>query len=547
MSNRVPVTVQQGIILGEEDKLPNGLPFYSFKGIPYAVPPVGHLRFQAPQTLERFSTAELDCTNERDVAFHRDPFTSDLVGSEDSLFLNVYTPKLKSDKPLPVMVWVHGGAFLMGSGNSDFFYPLYLMQEDVIVVTLNYRLGMFGFLSLPEGNIPGNAGLKDQLLALKWVNENIQQFNGDNTNITFFGQSAGAAAIHLHVLSENSRKYFHKAIVQSGTANMEWVMQKDPEYKARRLAELLGFSGTDKEVVDFLEKIREPANILKYLLNVLTPDERRRGLPMSFKPVVEAKSEDAIVTRSPLESLKIPNHVNIPIMMGYTSTEGITMLANAVKKLEQFQEDLARMIPRSVNLNPDDENCLKVADQIRKFYFNNGKIDKKSISHLGDLMTDYHFNIGINIAAELHARNQYNSPLYFYRFNYDGGLNMFKKWFNLQKLKGACHGDELFYLFQMALIGEPLEPGSQDEKMVKTMCKMWANFAKYSNPTPENDSSLEFNWKPVKNICENEKFILDYLEIDENIRMEQNPDKERIDFWRDIYKTWNKDFLKPKL
>lgn len=113
------VTVSQGTVIGTQGTLPSGGDFYSFKGIPYAVPPLGNLRFEAPVPLEKFLKDELDCTKEGNVSFQKDVFSNDLLGSEDCLFLNVYTPKLKADKPLPVMVYIHGGAYLFGSGNSD--------------------------------------------------------------------------------------------------------------------------------------------------------------------------------------------------------------------------------------------------------------------------------------------------------------------------------------------------------------------------------------------------------------------------------------------
>lgn len=161
--------------------------------------------------------------------------TSSLQGSEDCLFLNIYSPKDPNDddnsNKLPVMLMIHGGGFATGSGEMygqlkkmfnyfqlsncfllflnayEFFrhLPDYLIQEDVIVVTCNYRLGALGFLYLPKAGITGNAGLYDQLMALKWVNENIKQFNGDSKNVTLFGESAGASSTHIHLISPVSR------------------------------------------------------------------------------------------------------------------------------------------------------------------------------------------------------------------------------------------------------------------------------------------------------------------------------------------------------
>ena len=131
-------------------------------------------------------------------------------GNEDCLYLNVFTPfaKFKATKftfnnnPLPVMVWIHGGSFLTGSSNS--FSPNYLMDKNIVLVTINYRLGILGFLSTGDSVAPGNFGMKDQIFALKWVQKNIQFFGGDRNHVTIFGESAGGAAVHLHAFSDAS-------------------------------------------------------------------------------------------------------------------------------------------------------------------------------------------------------------------------------------------------------------------------------------------------------------------------------------------------------
>lgn len=317
-------------------------------------------------------------------------------------------------------------------------------------------------------------------MALKWIKENIDSFNGDPSNITLFGQSAGSASIHLHLLSPISRQYFHKVICQSGTANMEWTIQNNPLYKTKRLAELLGCNSKDnKEIGKFLKNYDKPEEMLQHLLNTLTSDERRRGLPMPFKPVIENDNADAIISKSPLKSMSEVNTItDKPIMMGYTSKEGITMLLKAATKLDEINKDLARYIPKSIDIEPNDPRCLDIANEMRKFYFNGKEINKNALDELTNLLTDYHFAIDCNVAVELHARKQHKSPLYFYRFSYDGELNMFKKWFQFQQIEGACHGDELFYLFQNSFAKNPI-PNSKDDIMMKRMCRMWTNFAKY--------------------------------------------------------------------
>uniref|UniRef100_A0A182SEP9 COesterase domain-containing protein n=1 Tax=Anopheles maculatus TaxID=74869 RepID=A0A182SEP9_9DIPT len=166
-SARIMVKVVQGSIYGTKDRLPNGKPYYCFKGIPYAKAPVGKLRFASPVPIEKYAVSYLDCSRERSSCLGRDVITREITGSEDGLFLNVYTPGLgRVDQPadtlLPVMVFFHGGGMTGGNGDSGMYLPDYLVQEGVVVATVNYRLGVLGFLCLPQAGIEGNAGLKDQ-------------------------------------------------------------------------------------------------------------------------------------------------------------------------------------------------------------------------------------------------------------------------------------------------------------------------------------------------------------------------------------------------
>ncbi|XP_062543894.1 acetylcholinesterase-like isoform X2 [Armigeres subalbatus] len=550
-ANRINVEVHQGTVSGVREKLPNGNESFAFRGIPYAKPPIGELRYKAPQPLDKFQYPILDCSVERDVCFSRNIFSQKVEGSEDCLYLNVYSPKIGSEeKALPVMVFIHGGAFMFGSGNSDCYSPEYLVQEDVVAVTLNYRLGPLGFTYLPSQGIEGNAGLKDQLMALKWVKQNIGKFGGDPNNVTIFGESAGGASVHLHLLSPNSRQYFHKAICQSGCSIMEWVMQRDPEYKARTLAKLVGCKGTTDEDVYESLMTSSTADIIGRMTAVLTDDEKIRGLPIPFKPVVESESAiDAIVTKPPIDVLKTPNSIaNIPVMMGVNNKEGTIMLLDGIKKLELYDNDMARMIPRSVNVNPGTKTSNELGEEIKKFYFGNQSVDTKTLPQLADLMSDYHFTIFANICSELHSRFQHQSPLYFYNFSFDGMLNMYKKLLNLS-VPGASHADELSYQFIFRMAPVKVEPDSPEARVRYYMCRMWTNFAKYGNPTPPEDSSLPYRWDPVQKISpeSKEEFKLDCLDISEKPKMVTNPDKHRMDFWRSVYKRFNEGVLKVKL
>ena len=199
----------------------------TFKGIPYAAPPIGDLRWKPPQSVEPW-------TNVRDASNFAPRCTqTDAQGGfytnndpqplgEDCLYLNVWTKSTNPDSKQPVMVWIHGGAFILGSGSDAFYNGTSLAEQDVTLVTINYRLGIFGFLSHPaltaesENGASGNQGLLDQIAALAWIRDNISAFGGDPSNVTIFGESAGSMSVCYLVASPLAKGLFQKAIGQSG-------------------------------------------------------------------------------------------------------------------------------------------------------------------------------------------------------------------------------------------------------------------------------------------------------------------------------------------
>uniref|UniRef100_A0A1I8QEL7 carboxylesterase n=1 Tax=Stomoxys calcitrans TaxID=35570 RepID=A0A1I8QEL7_STOCA len=201
-----------------------GISYLSFEGIPYGQPPVGELRFKSPQPALPWKGIK-NCSENPPIPLQKNFETSEVMGSEDCLNLNVYMNQLAPAKRLPVLVWIFGGGFYMGQANRKYYSPDYFLDRDVIVVTINYRVCSLGFLSVkdPKMQIPGNAGLKDQVLALKWIKHNIAYFNGDPQNVTLFGISSGAACVHYHLIMDLSKGLFHKAICMGGSALSPWA------------------------------------------------------------------------------------------------------------------------------------------------------------------------------------------------------------------------------------------------------------------------------------------------------------------------------------
>lgn len=420
-------------------------------------------------------------------------------------------------------------------------------MNDVIVVTINYRFQAFGFLCLPSMGISGNATLKDQQLALTWVHENISNFGGDSDKICLFGESAGAASVHLQLLNPKSRKLINTAIMQSNCVLADWLFQKHGEEKSRRLGKRLGAkSNSDEDILNALMSA-SAQQIYENSSKVFDPDEFRRNLPFVFKPVIENVSDDAFITQKPLELLKTEK-IDIPIIMGMLDGDGMTMGSYyRNKKLHSFESDYVRLVPLSLQVEPDSDEAKSLGKKIKEFYFGNQMIDERTITEFVDFMTDYHFTIPQTMCNELHARFQPNSKQFVYEFRYDGELNLFKILLGMTDISKAAHFDELFYLFDAKLIGKEVSENSSAWIMRETMCKMWSNFAKYGDPTPVGKNPLPFAWKPVQSVEKNAEHVdIEYLMINEKSEMMKNMYKNRIGFWRKLYEKYNNSFLNPK-
>ena len=230
----VVVQTSLGPVSGSLRNTTKGRPYYSFQGLPYAAPPVGPLRLLPPQPPNTW-TEVLDLTADSQVMCPQlsETVTGDLLGQEDCLYLNIYAPVMESDSLLPVMVFIYGGGFITGSDRAEEYGPSRWLEEEVLVVTLNYRLYSLGFMSLGTSHAPGNQvshslrrlqlteihleGLLDQSLALRLVKDNVREFGGDPGRVTLMGQSAGSSSALYHLMSPHSEGLFQQIIAQSGS------------------------------------------------------------------------------------------------------------------------------------------------------------------------------------------------------------------------------------------------------------------------------------------------------------------------------------------
>ncbi|XP_039434926.1 esterase E4-like [Culex pipiens pallens] len=529
------VKVRQGSVKGVTAKLPNGERYHYFKSIPYSKPPVGELRFRPPVPLERFEQPILNCSYERPDFIHlQAPMDVLINGTESSLHLSVYTPRLPSEGVLrcPVVVMLPSGGFRACTNSAFSFNPVRIVQQGVVVVTVGYRVGPLGFLCLPDVGISGNAGLKDQRLALKWVHENISQFGGDEKNVTLMGLSAGAWSAYLHYLAPNSRKYFHRVILKSGDACTESVFQLDPEEKARKLAKLLGCRGsTDREVLETLMKA--PARLLtKLQMKICSSRETSCPMRYTFRPVIEREpTADSIICQPPEQILKSYDTLRMPIMSNLCNDEGMLGIMISRNRLDKYNQE-EWLVPQFLG-HSENMDRQSVGKEVKQFYFGDRKVGQNCRTALCDFMTDCTFAVTTNLSAEWIARYQPRVEHYHSCFSYEGRFNYVKAIMGVE-MRGAGHGDDTYYLFSAPFV-KKLPKDSDEYKISEIVVKTVTNFAKYGNPTPD-ESLLGFRWRPVAPILHGspDTFDLDCLEVNLHPRMIRNPNQKRKEFWRKL-------------
>ncbi|KAI4457910.1 carboxylic ester hydrolase [Holotrichia oblita] len=337
------------------------------------------------------------------------------AGEEDCLYLNIYVPRtnLSSSDNLNILIHLHGGAWMLGSG--DFYAgPEYLMDEEVIFITINYRLGPFGFLSTEDEVQPGNNGLKDQLQALIWIQKNIKYFGGNPDSVTLTGMSAGGASVHYHYLSPLSRGLFHRGISQSGTALSPWAIQEASLDKAKRLAVLMGCpTRSSREIVDCL-KVRNGNQIAEAVKNFFVYE----AVPFSpFGPVVEIDHKGAFLTEHPYTMLVNGQIADIPWITSVTEREGIYPAAFFADQMDQVDKEFEEIALHVLDFNYTISEIEKasISKKIKGYYFKESVNLQDFISLCGDRL----FKIEADIAAKLQVASN-KSPVYFYIMGYRG-------------------------------------------------------------------------------------------------------------------------------
>ncbi|XP_049800943.1 esterase E4-like [Schistocerca nitens] len=505
----------------------DGRTIYSFRGVRYAQPPVGALRFKPPVPLNPWDGVT-DAT--KDGARCPEAENTNQT-SEDCLFLNVYTTKLPDDTrnpKRPVMVFLHPGAFYLFRGTSDLFGPQYLLDEDIVLVTLNYRLGALGFLSTGDSVLPGNNGFKDQVMALRWVQQNIASFGGDPDNVALSGYSAGSTSVYLHMLSPMSKGLFHKGIAMS--AGFQSSAVKEPLQQAKKQARILNCPDTTSEKIVECLKGKDALEIAE-----TQPQFFEFGWdPMIiFGVVIEQDFGDGaerFITADPTEQLLSGNFAQVPLIAGTTKDEftwkGLEITYNNLA--ENMSENYETVFPIAFVYERGTPHSLEVSRELRKFYLQDKPITNDSEIALGQAYSDALIIFPTDRAAKIVAQLS-SAPVYYYHFTYAGRYS----WLyspGTQTPYGVSHHDDLIYLFYISARFPEFIKTDPEYTTLKRMTKMWTNFIKIGNPTPEKTDVINVEWKTL-NLSKPA-----YLEIGSELQMRQGLYyQERMRLWDRLF------------
>lgn len=536
--NFVKVQTQYGPILGSTKTSVLGKDYFNFQAIPYMKKPIGKLRFVDPQPPEEW-TEPLDCTKEgppfSNVFFLDNQYQGELNG----VHINVYTNNINPSAPYPVLVWIHGGGVFTGNASEAFTGPDYLIEKDIVVVTFQYRIGVFGFLSLedPALNIPGNAQFRDHIMALKWIQKNIANFGGDPNNVTLSGESWGGGSTSYLMICEKSKGLFHRGILMSGTALNNIYSTMPRRNWALRLCLILGYNGPqdDKHILEFLENADEIELVIASS-KVMTEKERNEEMFMfPFGPTIEPYDNgNAIITKGIIKMMQNSWGRDIDIMIGNTSNECINF-TSMIRTQEAFEtfNSFQKHVPRELDLIVDSSKRLEYADRLKKHYYG---LLEPSMGNLNGLIQVYNDSCLWHPMYRV-IKNRLESggggKTFSYRFDYVTENNLWREFFKIDKsIEGACHGDDVCYIFRTkGLEGEnfKLEIDSLASKGMKIMTSMIANFAKDGNPNVDELKNVE--WIEVSK--ENPAFGMNINE--EKSKMMNLPEFERVKIFDDFY------------
>jgi para-nitrobenzyl esterase len=463
------VTTKSGKL---EGSLQNGL--YVFKGVPYAAPPVGDLRWMPPQPVKAWSGVR-QAKQFGTVAAQTWPTTGPLAAfreiepqSEDCLFLNIWTAGL-DNKKRPVMFWIHGGGFNFGSGSGVSYNSGALAARgDIVLVTINYRLGEFGFLHLKEatgGKIPstGNEGLMDQMAALKWVRDNIAAFGGDPANVTVFGESAGGMSIGCMLAMPAARGLFHKAICESGVGSTA-VSLASAKAVGETFLQIMGIKGSDFKALRALTTQQILDSDMKLRTAMTRPGEAIRITATA--PVIDGENIPDVTNKVARQG----SAKDIPVIIG-TNRDEWKLFGVGQPGIAQLDETgLAQRLSAMIS----SEQVIDVIDAYSKALVKRG-VKPSPQELLSAIHTGGMFRMPATELVEAQRDNK--APAYSYIFDWVSPV--------VGGILGACHALEIGFVFG-TYNDKFCGTGPEADKLSRCMQDAWLAFARTGDPSCES-------------------------------------------------------------
>jgi len=500
-----------------------------FLGVPFAAPPVGELRLKAPEPPQEWKTNVRPakkhgnvCWQDKRFEYLITYFEPNFSFSEDCLYLDIYSPNVSAS--LPVMVYIHGGSYELGT--AVLFPGDILALHGVVIVVIQYRLGPFGFLTTGDSAAPGNFGMLDQVEALKWVKENIEHFGGDPNKVTIFGESAGATSVTLHLLSPLSKGLFQQAIAESGVDLSPFAIQPVSFGLrfAKELAQNLDCTTSDHSAMVACirskkgEEIQNASNSITYQFYEY----------LRWAPVVDKN----FLLDTPQNLRNKGDFKKVKLMISFNSQEGGTTLgfmANSSFGMAEsvddgvspsfFEEFLTKLV-RARNSRKDNADLIAEALQFMYTPWPD-KNDKYALrSQLLDLIGDYIYFAPSHEVADIHSKV---APVYMYEFAHRRTIgNKNKEWM------GVVHADNVPYDFGLPffpVISLGFDAGDRNVSLF--IMRMYTNFAKNGDPTSQPVSGV--TWEKYNSSHRA------YLRVDAHPKMSAVFAPRRMAFWNDYY------------
>ncbi|XP_022128473.2 venom carboxylesterase-6 [Pieris rapae] len=515
------VNTTQGVVIGSRATDGN---YYTFYGLHYGGNTAGENRFKAPTPPPTYPGEYYAIDNKVICA---QPSPRGLIGVEDCLVLNVFTQNATGNRP--VIVWLESEEYT--TTRQELYSFNKLVEHDVVLVSISYRLSIFGFLCLGVPDAPGNAGIKDAIQALKWIQQNIAGFGGDPNNVAILAQGSGAAMAELITLSPLSQNLLHKVIAISGSALSPWAVAYEPVKYAKSLGEKLSY--TDKSNAELAKLLA--STDLSILTPALNDFEFFNNTPL-FAPCIEEASLGAgsVLTDSPINLIRNGNYNDVPYIAVFVDREGTLRAEQAAVNdwLGKMDKNFTDFIQVDLKFESESNKSAE-AQKIRDFYFAQRVIAMDTIEDFLDYQGDT--LVAVSVIRGVAERSKTSkSPVRLMEFAYRGTRN--SDWSYPQiPLKGARHGSLLNYLFDFDL--RPSDAAVQD-----AIIRRLVAFVKVGDPNPTNYVNPGIPWNTytrestIALRISGDDEILAGRSFQEEARV--NIHQQRMDFWNSMYEKY---------